>query len=69
MSTSDKSSGSNATQQDTPGRPNSSSSRQQTHLDQATQTGAPEIDADSDRTAKPKRKQDLNSMPDRPARD
>jgi len=33
--------------QDTPGRPSSSSSRQQTHPNQGTQTGAPEIDRKS----------------------
>jgi hypothetical protein len=68
MATSDNSSGSQKPPQDTPGRPDSSSSRQQTHPDQSTQTGSPEIDANSDRTAKPKRKQDLNSLPNRPAR-
>jgi hypothetical protein len=41
--------------QDTPGRPKSSSSRQQTHPDQGEQTGSPAIDANSKNTAKPKR--------------
>jgi len=41
--------------QDTPGRPKSSSSRQQTQPNQGTQTGTPAIDANSKNTAKPKR--------------
>jgi hypothetical protein len=55
------------TEQDTPGRPDSSASRQQTHPDQGTQTGSPAIDADSKNTAKPQRPQDLTSRPDRSA--
>jgi hypothetical protein len=31
--------------QDTPGRPKSSGSRQQTHPDQQTQTGSPDLDS------------------------
>jgi hypothetical protein len=54
-----------AREQDTPGRAKPSSSRQQTHPDQAEQTGAPEIDANSRYTAKPRRPQDLQSRPDR----
>jgi hypothetical protein len=55
--------------QDTPGRADSSSSRQQTHPGQAEQTGSPQIDANSKNTAKPKNPEDLNSRPDRPAKD
>ena len=55
------------TEQDTPGRPDSSASRQQSHPGQSTQTGSPAIDADSKNTAKPKDPRDLNSRPDRPA--
>lgn len=54
-------------EQDTPGRPDSSASRQQTHPGQGTQTGSPAIDADSKNTAKPKQPSDLNSRPDRSA--
>jgi hypothetical protein len=38
---------SDKSQQDTPGRPRSSSSRQQTQPNQGTQTGSREIDAES----------------------
>jgi hypothetical protein len=38
--------------QDTPGRPKSSSSRQQTQPHQVTQTGSPEVDADDGGAAK-----------------
>ena len=44
--------------QDTPGRPTPSASRQQTHKDQGTQTGAAAIDANSNATAKPERKEE-----------
>lgn len=54
-------------EQDTPGRPDSSASRQQTHPGQGTQTGSPAIDANSKDTAEPKRRSDLNSLPNRPA--
>jgi len=54
-------------EQDTPGRPDASASRQQTHPDQGAQTGSPAIDADSKTTAKPKHPDDLNSRPDRSA--
>jgi hypothetical protein len=53
---------------DTPGRPKSSSSRQQQHPDQAQQTGSKHIDANSKHTAKPAQKADLNSLPNRPAK-
>jgi hypothetical protein len=53
---------------DTPGRPNSSSSRQQQHPDQAQQTGSEHLDTNSKHTAKPKRQEDLNSLPNRPAK-
>jgi hypothetical protein len=32
-------------EQDTPGRPDAAGSRQQTHPDQGSQTGAPELDS------------------------
>jgi hypothetical protein len=51
----------------TPGRPKSSSSRQQQHPGQAEQTGSAHLDANSKHTAKPKRREDLNSLPNRPA--
>lgn len=54
--------------QDTPGRADSSSSRQQTHPGQSQQSGSPHLDANSKHTAKPKHKEDLNSLPNRPAR-
>jgi len=38
-----------ASDQDTPGRPKSSSSRQQTHPNQDAQTGSPELDSQGTR--------------------
>jgi len=38
---------------DTPGRPKPSSSRQQEYPDQSIQSGSPQLDHDSSRTAKP----------------
>lgn len=61
----------NAGAQETPGRPKSSSSRQQTHRDQSTQTGSPEIDKrNRDREAQePARKVAEVAYDDRPSED
>jgi hypothetical protein len=55
---------------DTPGRPKPSSSRQQTHADQVTQTGSEELDADSARRARKKKSKQANvKYRDRPTDD
>lgn len=46
---------------DTPGRPNDSGSRQQTHPDQQTQTGSPELDSKSSGKRKPDRTPDVRA--------
>jgi hypothetical protein len=47
--------------QDTPGRPNDTGSRQQTHPDQQAQTGSPELDSRSSSKRKPDRTADVDT--------